>query len=279
MDSFHIIELIGSGSYGYVFIININIEQSFTHNIMTDRQIIHYNNDYSKVYKAISLMTNKLVALKVISIMNTENGVPVEVKYLSKLRECKNIVQLTDHFYTNAHQYYLNHQIAQPSNQQQTTQQPIQQTVQQQQPIQQQQQINKNSVQFLTNNNSNNNNNNSNIVIINSNNNNNNNQSNNNSINLDQSNQTSPSDNNQSPCTEPSSSSSGSSYYSDSSSSPVSSFNSDYSSPLLYTTKRKLIAYQPPLQQQQDYKRSRSYQPLLYHTMIGGTEANPIVDY
>eukprot|EP01132_Coremiostelium_polycephalum_P007724 gene7724-9499_t len=71
MNSFKVLELIGSGSYG-------------------------------KVYKAIHTQTKCIVALKVISVVNVENGVPVEVKYLSKLKECKNVVNLIEHFYSQA---------------------------------------------------------------------------------------------------------------------------------------------------------------------------------
>eukprot|EP01133_Synstelium_polycarpum_P009973 gene9973-11645_t len=56
---------------------------------------------YGKVYRAVNTTTGAIVALKIISVMNLENGVPVEVKYLNKLKECSNIVQLSDHFYTN----------------------------------------------------------------------------------------------------------------------------------------------------------------------------------
>jgi len=69
LDEYEIINQCGSGTYGFVF-------------------------------KAIHRQTRNIVALKKVTKFPTEDGAPVEIKYLSQLVSSKNVIKLKDHFYT-----------------------------------------------------------------------------------------------------------------------------------------------------------------------------------
>lgn len=68
-DDYEIVEQCGQGTYGFVF-------------------------------KAIHKQSKTIVALKKVTKFPTEDGAPVEIKYLSQLTTSRNVIRLRDHFFT-----------------------------------------------------------------------------------------------------------------------------------------------------------------------------------
>eukprot|EP01133_Synstelium_polycarpum_P016719 gene16719-19873_t len=62
---------------------------------------------YGSVFKAIHKQSNTIVALKKVSNVAKEDGVPVEIKYLEKLKDSPNIVDLKHHFYLNPNELFI----------------------------------------------------------------------------------------------------------------------------------------------------------------------------